>query len=220
MSRYGALLLDWRGTLVLIPEATWLVERALGAVGRPVERDEVEEVVVNLRTAAEAPEFVEAERHIDSSPELHLPISMQMFERAGLDEELAEALYRVEWDPGSRPLYPDVPGVLAAVRALGVKMALVSNIHFDIRASCVEQGIDEFADAYVLSFEHGFQKPDPRMFQMALDALGVEAGEALMVGDWAPVDGGAVSIGIPTLILPRPTELMPIGLDIALRLLG
>ena len=55
---------------------------------------------------------------------------------------------------------------------------------------------------------------------MALDALGVEAGEAVMVGDWAPVDGGAVSIGIPTLILPRPTELMPIGLDIVLRLLG
>ena len=83
----------------------------------------VEEIAINLRTAAEAPEFVEAERHIDSSPELHHQISMQIFERAGLDEELAEALYRVEWDPTSRPLYPDVPDVLAAVRAMGVKMA-------------------------------------------------------------------------------------------------
>ena len=220
MSRFRALLLDWRGTLVLIPDPTRLVARAFESIGRPIERDVVEELVINLRTAAEAPEFVEAERHIDSSPELHRPISMQMFERAGLDEELAEALYRVEWDPTSRPLYPDVPEVLAAVRAMGVKMALVSNIHFDIRASCVEQGIDEFIDAYVLSFEHGFQKPDPRMFQMALDALGVEAGEALMVGDWAPVDGGAASIGIATLILPRPTELTPRGLDIVLRLLG
>jgi HAD superfamily hydrolase (TIGR01509 family) len=220
VSHYRALLLDWRGTLVLIPEPTWLVGRALGSIGRSVERDEVEEVVINLRTAAEAPESVEAERHIDSSPELHHPNSMEMFERAGLDEEFAEALYRVEWDQASCPLYPDVPEVLAAVRALGVKMALVSNIHFDIRASCIEQGIDAFIDAYVLSFEHGFQKPDPRMFQTALDALGVEAGEALMVGDWAPVDGGAASIGIATLILPRPTELTPRGLDIVLRLLG
>ena len=183
-------------------------------------RYEVEEIAKSLRAAAEAPESVEAERHLDSSPELHRPMSMQLFERAGVDEELAEALYRVEWDQASRPLYPDVPEVLAAVRAMGVKMALVSNIHFDIRASCAEQGIDTFIDAYVLSFEHGFQKPDPRMFQMALDALGVEAGEALMVGDWAPVDGGAVSIGIATLILPRPTELIPRGLDVVLRLLG
>jgi FMN phosphatase YigB (HAD superfamily) len=71
----------------------------------------------------------------------------------------------------------------------------------------------------VLSFEHRFQKPDPRMFQLALDALRVEAGDALMVGDWAPNDGGAVSIGISTLILPRPTELGPRGLDVVLRLL-
>ena len=32
----------------------------------------------------------------------------------------------------------------------------------DIRAK-LRQGIDAFIDAYVLSFEHGFQKPDPRM---------------------------------------------------------
>lgn len=219
MGRYRAVLFDWRGTLVHIPEPAWRVERALESIGRPVERDVVARVVTNIRTAAEAPEFVEAERHIDSSAELHRPISMRMFERASLDEELADALYRVEWDQASRPLYPDAPEVLAAVRALGVKIALVSDIHFDVRADCAEQGIDALIDAYVLSFEHGFQKPDPRMFQMALDALGAEAGEALMVGDWAPTDGGAVSVGITTLILPRPTKLVPRGLDVVLRLL-
>lgn len=219
MGRYRAVLFDWRGTLVHIPEPAWHVTRALESIGRPVERDVVDGVVARIRTAAEAPEFIEAERHVDSSAELHRPISMRMFERAGLDDELADALYRVEWDKTSRPLYPDVPEVLAGVRALGVKIALVSDIHFDVRADCVEQGIDALIDAYVLSFEHGFQKPDRRMFQMALDALGVEAGEALMVGDWAATDGGAVSIGITTLILPRPIGPVPRGLDVVLRIL-
>jgi HAD superfamily hydrolase (TIGR01493 family) len=219
MGRFRAVLFDWRGTLVHIPEPAWLITHALESIGRPVDPDMVEGIVTNIRTAEEAPEFVEAERHIDSSTELHRPISMRLFERAGLDGELADTLYRIEWHKTSRPLYPDVPEVLAAVQALGVKIALVSNIHFDIRSDCAEQRIDALIDAYVLSFEHRFQKPDPRMFQLALDALRVEAGDALMVGDWAPNDGGAVSIGISTLILPRPTELGPRGLDVVLRLL-
>ena len=40
-----------------------------------------------------------------------------------------------------------------------------------------------------------------------------------MVGDTAETDGGAAAVGIATLILPRPDELGPRGLDIVLRLL-
>jgi FMN phosphatase YigB (HAD superfamily) len=53
-----------------------------------------------------------------------------------------------------------------------------------------------------LSFEHGIQKPHPRLFQIALDQLGVTPRETLMVGDRAARDGGAASVGIATLILP------------------
>lgn len=84
------------------------------------------------------------------------------FERAGLDEELAEALYRLGFDPESHPLYPDVPNVLAAIRDLGVRIGLVSDIHFDLRVDLAQHRIADLIDAYVLSFEHGFQKPDPR----------------------------------------------------------
>ncbi|WP_348771702.1 HAD-IA family hydrolase [Streptomyces sp. S816] len=37
--------------------------------------------------------------------------------------------------------------------------------------------------AYFLSFEHGVKKPDPWIFQMACDKLGVAPDDALMVGD-------------------------------------
>lgn len=84
----------------------------------------------------------------------------------------------------------------------------------------VEHGIGHFIDTYVLSFEHGIQKPDPRMFTLALDALDIEAGDALMVGDRASHDGGAASIGITTLILPGQHTLQPRGLEAVLRLLA
>jgi FMN phosphatase YigB (HAD superfamily) len=166
------VLFDWRGTLVHIPRRDWLLQHALRSIGRPVERDEVDALLGNLQAAAADPELVEAERHIDSSPDLHYPTSMRMFGIAGLDDELADALYRTEWDPASRPFYPDVARVLESVRTLGVKIAIVSDIHFDIRPDFADRGIDSLIATYVLSFEHGFQKPDPRMFQMALDALG------------------------------------------------
>jgi beta-phosphoglucomutase-like phosphatase (HAD superfamily) len=101
-----------------------------------------------------------------------------------------------------------------------VKIALVSDIHFDLRADLANHGVADLFDAYVLSFEHGFQKPDPKMFQLALDAVGVEASDALMVGDRVSHDGGAVSVGITTLILPVLRELVPRGLDVVLPLVG
>ena len=177
--------------------------------------------MINARVGAalEHTEHVEAERRIDLSAEFHRTATMRLFESAGLDQELAKALYRVEWEPESRPAYPDVADVLAAVRARGATVAVVSDIHFDIRRDCVANGFDAFIDAYVLSCELGVQKPDPRMFLAATAALGVEPGEALMVGDTAPTDGGAAAAGIATLILPRHEELGPRGLDVVLGLL-
>ena len=75
----------------------------------------------------------------------------------------------------------------------------------------------------MLSFEHGVQKPDAAMFTLALDALGVAADRALMVGDTPSHDGGAAQVGIQTYLLPgpfRPGRAGPRGLDAVLRLVG
>ena len=219
MARYRAVLFDWRGTLVHFPEPGWWVGRALEVIGRPVEPGAVEAAVSGLNAAAQLPEVLEAERFEDCSPELNRSAMMLRFERAGLDRELADALYHLDFEPASHPLYPDVPDVLVAIRAIDVRIALVSDIHFDLRADLADHGIGNLFDAYVLSFEHGFQKPDSRMFTRALDAVGVEPGEALMVGDRASHDGGAASVGIATFLFPELKELVPRGLDVVLRLL-
>jgi FMN phosphatase YigB (HAD superfamily) len=57
-------------------------------------------------------------------------------------------------------------------------------------------------DLFVLSFEHGVQKPQPEMFQIALEGLNLPASQVLMVGDRAAYDGAAVGEGMVTLLLP------------------
>jgi putative hydrolase of the HAD superfamily len=135
----------------------------------------------------------------------------------GFDDELSEALYALDFEPRTWPIYPDATGVVHAIRERGVRTALVSDFHVDLRPHLAANGIE--LDAHVISVEHGFQKPDPRMFTTALDLLGVSPGEALMVGDRASHDGGAASVGIDTLILPAPVEFGPRGLEIILRLI-
>jgi hypothetical protein len=51
-----------------------------------------------------------------SAPPGHDSATMHMHELAGLDAELAEALDRLDAEPACNPLYPDVPGVLAAIQ--------------------------------------------------------------------------------------------------------
>jgi FMN phosphatase YigB (HAD superfamily) len=215
------VLFDWRGTLAFHnPHVSWWIERALRSIGRPVERGVVEAARNGWLAAAALPEVLEAEARIDCSAAFHHAATMRMFKLAGLDAELAEALYRLDADPACNPLFPDVPGVLAAIHDLGVTIGLVSDIHFDVRPILAAQGVGQLIDTYVLSFEHGIQKPDPRIFTIALAAVGAEPQQTLMVGDRASVDGGAAAVGITTLILPPIAEMAPRGLDAILGLLA
>ncbi len=71
-------------------------------------------------------------------------------------------------------------------------------------------------DAYALSYEHGVQKPDPRLFSVACEALGTDPRQVLMVGDNKAADGGAAALGcrvhfvahLP--VAERPAALLPV----------
>lgn len=219
MTKYRAVLFDWRRTLVHDPDLSWWVTQALTSVGRPADDAAVTSIIQRVDHAFREPEYVEREPFLDTSAELHRTALMAAFEQAGLDPPLAKALYERDLDPASHPLYPDVSAALTAIHELGIKTALVSNIHFDLRPELAEQGILDMLDAVVLSFERGIQKPDPRMFEMALDALGVRAGEAVMVGDSATNDGAAAAVGITTVILPTLGEFGPRAFGPVLNLL-
>jgi putative hydrolase of the HAD superfamily len=58
-------------------------------------------------------------------------------------------------------------------------------------------GLDVFVDALIVSEETQVSKPDPAIFRIALDRLGVEPSESVMIGDsWAADVLGARAAGI------------------------
>ena len=99
-------------------------------------------------------------------------------------------------------LYDDVIPVLAELRAMGLKLGLVSNTSRDLGAFVRHFGLD--VDAWVSSGSHGKVKPSPLIFAAALQLLGVAAADAVMVGDSVEDDvEGAEAAGMRALLLDR-----------------
>src|SRR4029453_17795860 len=89
------------------------------------------------------------------------------------------------------------PALLAAVRQRS-QVGIVSNNLLEEQQGKLRQcGLDRFVDELGVSEETGMSKPDPRIFQIALDRLGRRADEVVMVGDsWAADVLGARAAGI------------------------
>ena len=101
-------------------------------------------------------------------------------------------------------VYREVPAVLTALRERGVALAVVSNFDSRLPPLLDALGLAAFFDAVVCSGEVGAAKPDGAIFAHALAALGVEASEALHVGDSRAADyDGARAAGIEALLVDR-----------------
>ena len=101
-------------------------------------------------------------------------------------------------------VYPEVPAVLSTLRERGVALAVVSNFDSRLPPLLDALGLATFFDAVVCSGEAGAAKPDGAIFAHALAALGVEASEALHVGDSRVADyDGARAAGIEALHVVR-----------------
>lgn len=153
----------------------------------------------------------------DLAPHLHREAYLHVLRESGVADHQAEALYGLMIDPLNWTPYPDTAGVLAGLHRQGIKTAVVSNIAFDVRPAFESIGAAEYVDEFVLSFEVGAVKPDPAIFQTALSRLGVEAANAVMVGDSDEADGGARALGCGFLLVdPLPTSERHDGLRDAL----
>ncbi|HEX6865167.1 MAG TPA: HAD-IA family hydrolase [Thermoanaerobaculia bacterium] len=106
--------------------------------------------------------------------------------------------------PDSWEVYPDVPGTLAALRAQGLKLGIVSNWDHRLPELLEGLGLARLFDALVYSSDVGVEKPDPRIFESALRRLDLPAGAALHVGDGRLEDvEGAQAVGMRALHLTR-----------------
>jgi FMN phosphatase YigB (HAD superfamily) len=170
MRTFDAVLFDWSGTLVHDPLPRDRIRKALVTLDRKHDAALVAALLRDLDRARLEPDIEAALRDEDSSAALHRSSNVAWFERAGLDAELIGVLYDFDDEINNRPLYADAARTLSGLQRLGLQVAIVSDIHLDLRIMLAAQGVGAMIDAYVLSFEHGCPKPDPRMFRTALRA--------------------------------------------------
>ena len=99
-------------------------------------------------------------------------------------------------------LYEDALPVLEALRASGLKLGLLSNTARDLDEFVTHHGLT--VDAVLTSRAHGKTKPHEAIFKRMLELLGVDAGEAVMVGDTLEDDvEGALAVGMRAVLVDR-----------------
>ena len=84
-----------------------------------------------------------------------------------------------------RALRPEVPPMLEALRARGIRLGVISNItsRGAVPHSLAEYGIAHYFDAVLMSAEFGWRKPNPRIFHEATRLMNVPSAECAYVGD-------------------------------------
>jgi putative hydrolase of the HAD superfamily len=104
-------------------------------------------------------------------------------------------------------LFPDVPGVLAAIRKASFSIGIVSQNRMMSDALMDElksSGIAHYFDAVVTSEEEGCDKPDPRLFLAASSKLDIPPERLFHVGDIFEKDvAGARAAGMSPVLLDR-----------------
>jgi HAD superfamily hydrolase (TIGR01509 family) len=97
---------------------------------------------------------------------------------------------------------PQAPESLALVRRSGARAAAISNSNGSVASVLAAVGLGPYLDFVVDSGEVGFEKPDPRIFELALARAGVAPAEAAYIGDFYSIDvKGATAAGLRAVLL-------------------
>jgi len=118
---------------------------------------------------------------------------------APVDDVLAALLAALRFTP-----YPDVLPALDRMRAVGLRLVVVSNWDVSLHDRLAETGIAARVNGAITSAELGVAKPARAIFAHALTLAGFPAADAVHVGDSPAEDvAGARAAGIEPILLER-----------------
>jgi len=200
-----AVTLDANGTLVRLIDPVPKLDRTLNELG-------IERATGEIRRAVEAEGAVYARR----SMEAHEPAAFATLQHecAGifLRELGADGIDAVEF----APLYvaamdfevmPGVPESLRHLRRRGLELAVIANFDLTLLERLEKLGLASAFSAIVTPADTGAAKPDPHIFELALERLGVSASRALHIGDGSRDEEGARAAGMHFEWAPVPSAL-------------
>ena len=111
-------------------------------------------------------------------------------------------------------LYEDVPGALRVLSERHIRIGLISNSHRCLESFQSHFELEGLIDVAISSSQHGYMKPHPSIFEAALKLAGVEASDAVMVGDSLSQDiEGARRVGMRGILVRRSEAISTPGKD-------
>jgi putative hydrolase of the HAD superfamily len=192
--KFRAVIFDLWQTLVPwdVDEANRFYDRMADSVG--AERGRFREVWLAGRPSRETGPIADQLRTLIAELEVD-----------GDVEELIEL--RREWAKRTLVPRPDALETLAELRRRGHRLGLISVCSEDVPQVWDETALAGTLDETVFSCDVGISKPDPRIYQIACERLGVEPAECLFVGDGANDELlGAERAGMAAIQLRAPGE--------------
>lgn len=202
----GAIFFDALGTLFHLTSPQVIFSHVLKSAGHDVNEDGAERLLRRANrwwidpdrpTARSAAEELEERRE-------YVRIVLEDYGRGdvdGLADRLLEDAYWARW---ARP-FPDAAPTLEALRPHR-RLAVLSNGGPSSLDAVHYADLGGYFEAAYAGLELGFQKPNPRAYELAAEALGVESEEALLVDDTPENVDGATTCGMRGVLLDRADE--------------
>jgi putative hydrolase of the HAD superfamily len=117
---------------------------------------------------------------------------------------LARRLYTTFTDLSNYRLFPDVEAVLSRLLGAGLRLGVISNFEEWLERLLESLNVTRFFEVRIISGVEGLEKPDPRIFHLALDRMGVAPDESVYVGDNPMFDiEPAQEVGMLAVLLDR-----------------
>ncbi len=120
------------------------------------------------------------------------------------DKDLAAALLERFSTSSSYMLFGDVLATLRRLHERGYRLGLISNFEQWLEERLIELEVGRLFDVTVISGFVKIEKPDPAIYELALQRARVEPARAVHVGDSMSMDvEPAVSVGMHAVLLDR-----------------
>ena len=205
MTKYRAVVFDLWGTLVdelTYPEANRLVYRQ--------KTDETADLLGLDRDAfADAWSAGAGERLVGafSTEGALLHICRELGVEPDAGRLRAAVGIRFEYVREALSPRPGTADTLSTLRDMGYRVGLISNCSEEVSAMWGSTPFAPLVDTVVLSYDVRLAKPDPRIYAMAVEGLGVAAEECLYVGDGTSNElSGASEAGMTAVLMRAPYD--------------
>ncbi len=207
--RFAAVFFDAGETLVH-PHPTFpdLFSRILLREGFEVSpetiRDRIHVVFDRFRQAAETNELWTTTR--EKSRAFWHDVYGIFFRELGVPDAdgLIDTVYAEFTDLANYSLFEDVVPALDRLQAAGLTLGVVSNFEEWLERLLDHLGVASYFEVTVISGVEGLEKPDPRIFRLAMERAGVTPGRSVYVGDNPEFDiEPAAAVGMFPVLIDR-----------------